>query len=212
MVASLQALVGLCGGGANSVTREANLALHEAALIERTAVGGLPAVNALKNKLDTALGDAERRNLRKVVALRRDFLVVGRANIATHGNLIAERSLVLGDGGEKRVLVLGNETELQIRHIPETLAGGIRGLLTYTGKLHNELVLALDGLNARLVRAHGINAAADDLNNAIFATLESLGHLLLNTLRLISPLRIALKEPAVELLLVNLEREARSAV
>ena len=212
MVASLQALVGLCGSGANSVTSKADLALHEATLIERATIGGLPAVNALKDKLDTTLSDTEGRNLCKVVALRRDFLVVGSADIATHSNLIAERSLVLGDGSEKRVLVLGNETELQVRHIPETLAGSIRGFLTYTGKLHDELVLALDGLNARLVRTHGVNAAADDLNNAIFATFESLGHLLLDTLRLISPLRIALKKPAVELLFVNLERKARSAV
>ena len=70
------------------------------------------------------------------------------------------------------VVLRVGKAELKVRRALERRLRGLADLLVDAGKLHEKAVV-LHSLNDRLVRAHRVDAAADDLDDAGVAVLET---------------------------------------
>ena len=135
-----------------------------------------------------------------------DTLVTGAAGalaVALGADITAEE--LVAEIGVARM----RKTELKERCGLERTLRGLAGLFIDTGELH-EQTMVLHSLNDRLVHAHPVDTAADNLNDTGIAPLKGRLNLLLNGADFVGDRRILGDDRFAELILVDTHRE-RSA-
>ena len=134
----------------------------------------------LQHEAVASVGDLEAGDAGRVAGTARDLGPVRRAGIAVGLLLVAFGGDVLGKELRDELVVLRmRQAELQERRALEGRLGGLAHLFVYAGELDEEPVV-LHALNDRLVRAHRVDAAADDRHDAVVAADERLLDLLLH--------------------------------
>ena len=166
----------------------------------------------LKHEAITGIGGLERCKTRSITLCLGNGRPILRTGIAAALLDIAGRRDVLGEELRDELVVLCvRQAEFKEGRALKARLRGLAHLLIDTRKL-DEQTMILHSLNDRLVRAHRIDSAADDLNNAAIAILESVLNLRLNSARRIGNGRILSDDRFGQLLKVDTKCEGCAAL
>ena len=181
--------------------------------VARDEVGRVGAVAVvLKHEDEARIGNLERGETRSVAGSLRDFLPVLGASIARTLLDVALGRDVLGKKLRDELVVLRvGEAELEVGRTLEGCLGGLADFLVNAGEL-DEKAVVLHSLDHGLVRAHRVDAAANNLYYARVAVLEDFVNLGLDCASLVGDVGILGYDALSELVSVDAEREGRAAL
>ena len=194
-------------GGNKSITRQLSLTGNKVRRERAVAV-------LLKHELIAGIGSLKSCKTSRIALAGRNLGVVLDALVARAAGALA---IALGAdiAAEKLVAEIGvarmRKTELKERCGLERTLRGLASLFIDTRKLHEQTVI-LHSLNDRLVHAHSVDTAADDLNDTSITPLKGRLDLLLNGADFVGDRRILGDDGFAQLILINPHGERSAAL
>ena len=193
--------------GNESITRQLRFAVDEIRRVGTVTV-------LLKHELIARIGGLERCKTGRIALTGSDLGIVLDALISGAAGTLAItlRTHIFAQHLVAKLCVARmRKAEFKERCGLERTLRGLASLFIDTGKLHEQTMI-LHSLDDRLVHAHSVDTAADDLNDAGIATLKGRLDLLLNGADFVGDRRILGDDRFAELILVDTHRERCAAL